>query len=81
MRSLDVRKQLTEEWQKRKVKQGQEFAILTALIAKGTFGLTPTEHKDLKGLSKPPQKFARPYDSLRTYFHGVGRGDNAAIGN
>jgi DNA-damage-inducible protein D len=34
------------------VKEGQEYSILTATIAKGAFGLTPTEHKDLKGLDR-----------------------------
>lgn len=72
MRSLDVRKQLTEEWQKRKVKQGQEFAILTALIAKGTFGLTPTEHKDLKGLSKPTQNLRDHMTPLELIFTALG---------
>jgi DNA-damage-inducible protein D len=50
MQTIETRKQLTEEWQKRGVKEGQEYSILTATIAKGTFGLTPTEHKELKGL-------------------------------
>ena len=52
LKSIDIRKQLTEEWQKRDVKEGQEYAILTAEIAKATFGLTPSEHKELKNLDK-----------------------------
>jgi DNA-damage-inducible protein D len=43
---------LTDEWQQRGVKEGQEYSILTAIIAKGTFGLTPSEHKDVKGLTQ-----------------------------
>jgi DNA-damage-inducible protein D len=43
---------LTDEWQQRGVKENQEYAILTATIAKGTFGLTPNEHKDVKGLER-----------------------------
>ena len=50
--SINTRKQLTDEWKKRGVKEGQEYSILTAVIAKGTFGLTPSEHKELKGLDK-----------------------------
>ena len=50
LKSIDIRKQLTEEWKGRGVKEGQEYSILTAEIAKATFGLTPTEHKNLKGL-------------------------------
>jgi DNA-damage-inducible protein D len=52
LKSIDIRKQLTDEWQERGVKEGQEYAILTAEIAKATFGLTPSEHKDLKGLER-----------------------------
>ena len=56
MQSIDTRKRLTDEWQKRDVKEGQEFSILTATIAKGTFGLSPSDHKKLKGLEKPSQE-------------------------
>lgn len=52
VKTIDVRKELTEEWQKRGVKEGQEYSILTATIAKGTFGMTPSEHAKLKGLDK-----------------------------
>jgi DNA-damage-inducible protein D len=50
MQTIDTRKQLTDEWKNRGVKQGQEYSILTATIAKGTFGLSPSEHSQLKGL-------------------------------
>jgi DNA-damage-inducible protein D len=50
--TIDIRKQLTEEWKVRGVKEGQEYAILTAEIAKATFGLPPSEHAKLKGLEK-----------------------------
>jgi DNA-damage-inducible protein D len=53
VQSIETRKELTDEWKNRGVKQGQEYAILTATIAKGTFGLTPSEHKKLKNLEKP----------------------------
>ena len=52
MRSIDIRKQLTDEWKARQVKEGTEYAILTAEIAKATFDLTPSEHKQFKGLEK-----------------------------
>ncbi len=52
LQTINTRKQLTDEWQKRGVKEGQEYSVLTAVIAKGTFGLTPSEHKELKGLEK-----------------------------
>jgi prophage antirepressor-like protein len=52
MQSIETRKRLTDEWKARGVKEGQEYSILTATIAKGTFGLTPSEHANLKGLEK-----------------------------
>jgi DNA-damage-inducible protein D len=52
LKSIDVRKELTDEWKQRDVKEGQEFSILTATIAKETFGLNPSEHSKLKGLEK-----------------------------
>lgn len=50
--SIEARKRLTDEWKMRGVKEGHEYSILTATIAKGTFGLTPSEHSELKGLEK-----------------------------
>ena len=52
LRSIDIRKQLTDEWKQRGVEEGTEYSILTAEIAKATFGLTPSEHKQLKSLDK-----------------------------
>ena len=52
LKSIDIRKQLTDEWQKRGLKEGTEYAILTAEIAKATFDLTPVEHKNFKGLAR-----------------------------
>jgi DNA-damage-inducible protein D len=52
VQTIETRNQLTAEWKNRGVKEGQEYGILTATIAKGTFGLTPSEHSDLKGLEK-----------------------------
>ena len=49
-KSIIARKLLTEEWKQRGVKENIEYSILTAEIAKGTFGLTPSEHAKLKGL-------------------------------
>jgi DNA-damage-inducible protein D len=52
MQTIDTRKELTDEWKIRGIKEGQEYSILTATIAKGTFGLTPSEHSKLKGLER-----------------------------
>ncbi len=52
MRGIEVRETLTDEWQKREVKLQKEYEILTAEIAQATFGLTPSQHKKLKGLRR-----------------------------
>jgi hypothetical protein len=50
MRSIAIREELTGEWKNRGVREQMEYAILTAEISKATFGLTPTEYKEMKGL-------------------------------
>ncbi len=52
MRGIAIREQLTNEWEKRGVKEDKEYAILTAEIAEATFGIKPSDHKKLKGLQK-----------------------------
>ena len=52
LKTIGIRKELTDEWKARGVKEGQEYAILTAEIAQQTFGLLPSEHAKLKGLNK-----------------------------
>jgi hypothetical protein len=50
MRSIAIREELTEEWKNRGVKEKIEYSILTAEISKATFGITPKEYKEVKGL-------------------------------
>lgn len=52
MLSIKVRNGLTDEWQKRGVKKGNQFAILTDIISKEWSGMTTREYKDFKGLKK-----------------------------
>jgi hypothetical protein len=52
MQSINVRNELTNEWKGRGVKEGQEYAILTAEISKATFGITPSQHKEVKSLER-----------------------------
>jgi len=52
VRGIAIRDELTDEWDKREVKTEKEYAILTAEISKATFGMTPSEYKDFKGLKK-----------------------------
>ena len=50
--SIRIRNELTEEWQKRGVEQGKEFAILTDEITRTWSGMTTRQYKKLKGLKK-----------------------------
>ena len=50
LRSISVRGELTDEWKARGVAEGREYSILTAEIARATFGVTPGEHSQIKGL-------------------------------
>lgn len=52
LRTISIRNELTEEWRQRGVEQDAEFAVLTVVINKGTFSVTPSEHKQLKGLNR-----------------------------
>lgn len=52
LKSIEVRQQLTAEWKKRGIKESKDYSFLTATIAKGTFGVSPSEHSQLKGLEK-----------------------------
>ena len=59
LRGIAVRDELTDEWQKRGVKEGREFAILTSEISKATFGMTPSEYKEFKALTESTKRIAR----------------------
>ncbi len=50
VRSIAVRDELTDEWTQRGIQEQKNYAILTAEIAKATFGVTPSEYKRIKGL-------------------------------
>jgi BRO family, N-terminal domain len=52
LKSIEVRKELTDEWDKRGVKKGQEYAILTDEITKAWTGITTKQYKQLKDLKK-----------------------------
>ncbi len=52
MRGIAIREELTDEWKNRGAKEQIEYAILTAEISKATFGMTPTEYKELKTLNE-----------------------------
>ena len=52
LKSIEVRKELTDEWEQRGVKKGQEYATLTDIITHGWSGLTTKQYKKLKSLKK-----------------------------
>ena len=52
MRGIAIREELTDEWQKRGAQEQKDYEILTAEISKATFGVTPSEYKELKGLKR-----------------------------
>lgn len=52
LKSIEVRKELTDEWELRGVKRGLEFAILTDEITKAWAGISVKEYKKLKDLKK-----------------------------
>jgi DNA-damage-inducible protein D len=70
MRGIAIREELTDEWQKRGVKEQKEYEILTAEISKATFGVTPTEYKKLKGLKR--QNLRDHMDDLELIFNMLG---------
>ena len=52
LQAIQVRKELTDEWDKRGVKKGVEYAILTDEITKAWSGMTTRQYKNFKGLKK-----------------------------
>ncbi|HNZ54639.1 MAG TPA: Bro-N domain-containing protein [bacterium] len=52
LKSIEIRKELTDEWEKRGVKKGNEFAILTDDITEAWSGFKTKEYKNYKGLKK-----------------------------
>jgi hypothetical protein len=52
LKSIEIRKELTDEWKKRGLKEGLQFATLTDIITKAWAGINTKEYKVLKGLKK-----------------------------
>lgn len=55
LRGIAIRQNLTDEWKERGVEHEKDFAILTAEISRATFGMTPSEYKKHKSLTKSNQ--------------------------
>lgn len=72
LRGIAIRQNLTDEWKKRGISAESDFAILTAEISKATFGMTPSEYKDFKGLTKKSQNLRDHMDDLELIFTMLG---------
>jgi len=72
LRGIAIRQNLTEEWKRSGITSESYFAILTAEISKATFGMTPSEYKEFKGLTKKNQNLRDHMDDLELIFTMLG---------
>lgn len=79
VRGIAVRDELTNEWKKRGVKEGKEYAILTSEISKATFGLVPSDYKKLKGLTKRQENLRDHMTDLELIFSMLGEASTTEI--
>lgn len=77
MRGIAIREELTDEWQKRGVQEGREYAILTDEIAVATFGIKTAEHKRIKGLKR--HNLRDHMNDLELIFSMLGEASTTAI--
>ena len=78
-RGIAVRDTLTDEWKKRSIKEGKEYAILTAEISKATFGITPSQHKKIKSLDRPSENLRDHMTDLELLFTALGEASTTEI--
>jgi len=79
VRGIAIRDELTNEWQKRGVKEQREYAILTAEISRATFGMTPAEYKAFKNLDKPADNLRDHMNDLELIFSMLGEASTTEI--
>ncbi len=79
IRGIAVRDELTNQWKKRGVKEGIEYAILTSEISKAAFGLTPSDYKKFKGLAKPQENLRDHMTDLELIFTMLGEASTTEI--
>jgi len=77
VRGIAVRQELTDEWNKRGVKEDREYAILTNEISKATFGKTVEEYKKFKGLKR--ENLRDHMDDLELIFTMLGEASTTKI--
>jgi prophage antirepressor-like protein len=73
LRGIAIRQNLTDEWLDRGISTERDFSILTAEIAKATFGLTPSEHKELKGLTRKSENLRDHMTDFELIFTMLGK--------
>ncbi len=79
VRGIAIRDELTNEWKKRGVKEQVEYSILTAEISRATFGMTPTEYKEFKGLEKQKDNLRDHMTDLELIFTMLGEASTTEI--
>lgn len=72
LRGIAIRQNLTDEWKDRGIDSEKDYAILTSEISKATFGLTPSEYKQVKGLTKKNQNLRDHMTDLELIFTMLG---------
>jgi DNA-damage-inducible protein D len=77
VRGIAIRQELTDEWNKRGLKEDREYAILTNEISKATFGKTVDEYKQFKGLRK--ENLRDHMDDLELIFNMLGEASTTKI--
>lgn len=77
MRGIEVRETLTDEWQKRGIKEQKEYEILTAEISKATFDMTPSQYKKFKKLKR--ENLRDHMDDLELIFTMLGEASTTEI--
>src|SRR3990167_995473 len=77
MRGIAIREELTDEWKHREVGKDREYAILTAEISKAAFGMTPSEYKKFKGLTR--ENLRDHMDDLELIFSMLGEASTTRI--
>lgn len=72
LRGIAIRQNLTDEWKERGIREERDFVILTAEIARATFGVTPSEHRAIKRLTKKGQNLRDHMTDLELIFTMLG---------
>jgi prophage antirepressor-like protein len=79
LRGIAIRQNLTEEWKERGIHTEKDFSILTSEISKATFGMTPSEYKDHKGLTEKNQNLRDHMTDFELIFTMLGEKVTAEI--